>query len=88
MEDEVIVKSKPNWIVKDVDARDDYTLIVTFVTGEKKSYDCTPLLTTGVFRELRDPEVFKMAHVDVDTVAWNDTIDIAPETLYSDGVAL
>ena len=88
MNDEVIRKSQPEWIVKSVEPQDGYVLLVTFVNGERKTYDCSPLLDEGVFKQLKDPEVFKMAHVDIDTVAWNDNLDIALEELYQNGVTI
>lgn len=81
----IITKSNPKWIVTEVVPQDNYVLLLTFITGEKKTYDCAPLLNTGVFKQLKDPDIFKLAHVDIDTVAWNNEVDIAPETLYDDG---
>ncbi|MFH0790223.1 MAG: DUF2442 domain-containing protein [Candidatus Omnitrophota bacterium] len=33
-------------------ANDDYTLLIEFKNGEKKTYDMNPLLNFGVFKEL------------------------------------
>ena len=35
---------EPVWVVKDVIAYEDYTLLITFSTGEKRIYDVRPLL--------------------------------------------
>ena len=84
--DEKIIKaSEPKWVVTSVEPKDDYILLVTFITGERKSYDCKPLLDKGIFKQLKEPKIFKMAHVDAETVVWNDELDIAPEELYEVG---
>jgi hypothetical protein len=76
----------PEWEVKEVEAKDDYKLLITFVTGEKKLFDFKPLLDQVYYKELKDnEELFKKATVGGDTVVWNDEIDIAPEYLYENG---
>ena len=76
----------PEWEVKEVEAKDDYKLLITFVTGEKKLFDFKPLLDQVYYKELKDnEELFKKATVGGDTVVWNDEIDIAPEYLYEHG---
>ncbi|MBQ9180560.1 DUF2442 domain-containing protein [Candidatus Saccharibacteria bacterium] len=80
---------KPNWTVTDVKPMNDYILLVTFISGEKKKVDMKELINRGgVFAKLKDPEIFKMAHVDSPTVVWNRDIDIAPESLYERGIAI
>lgn len=85
--DYIVDAGTPNWFVEDVIANDDYTLLITFVTGEKKLFDFKPLLDQVYYRELKDnEELFKKATVGGDTVVWNDEIDIAPEYLYENGI--
>ncbi|MBQ9020202.1 DUF2442 domain-containing protein [Candidatus Saccharibacteria bacterium] len=91
LNDKVEIKSSfgersPVWVVTDVVANDDYTLTVTFITGEKKQYDFKPLLKYKIFEPLKNIGFFKTAHVSYSTVVWNDKIDIAPESLYADGI--
>jgi hypothetical protein len=48
--------------------------------------DCKPIIAGGgVFSQLLDPEVFKMARInrELGVVTWNDETDIAPETTCS-----
>jgi hypothetical protein len=47
-------------------------------------YDCRPLLTFGVFGELKDEAYFRQARVVNGTVAWPHEQDICPDTLYLD----
>lgn len=72
----------PVWIVKDVEPREDYSLLLTFADGKRRVYDARPLLKKAVFRDLENLSFFLNARVSGDTVVWNDDIDIAPEHLY------
>lgn len=74
--------NNPVWVVKEVTARDDYTLLITFADGQKRRYNARPLLEQPVYSPLKNLEFFMSAKADGDTVTWNDDIDIAPEHLY------
>ena len=56
--------------------------LVTFSNGEIGVYDCTPLLTFGVFQELQEKSYFKQVKVLDGTVVWPHEQDICPDTLY------
>ena len=75
-------------IVTKVVPKDDYTLIVTFCTGETRRFDALPYLEKGVFTRLKDRDLFKQAYVAYDTVCWPGNLDIAPETLYDRSTAV
>ena len=65
---------------------DDFRLELTFDDGKSGVLDCRPIIAKGgVFSRLRDPEVFRRAKVneELGIVAWDDEVDIAPETAYS-----
>ena len=83
--DYVIDAGPPNWFVDEVKANNDYTLLLTFVTGEKKIFDFKPLLNEYPFEPLKDIDFFKKAYICGRSVVWNDDIDIAPEYLYENG---
>lgn len=74
--------------VKKVEPQSDYTLILTFEDGKLKRFDMKPFLETGVFRLLKDKEVFRSARVSFNTVAWDNEIDFDPEALYEGGLPL
>ena len=77
------------YLVKAVVAEDNYMLFVDFVDGKRKRFDMKPIIAHGgVSERLKDVEFFKKAHVDRDTVAWDDVIDIAPESLYERGISI
>ncbi len=73
---------EPVWIVKDVLARDDYTLLITFANGEKRVYNAKYLLSKPIYSQLKNRNYFLNARVACGTVIWDDDVDIAPEHLY------
>lgn len=72
----------PPWIVRDVKAQEDYTLLLTFAGGERRVYNARPLLEKSIYAPLRNLAFFLKAKADCGTVIWNDDVDIAPEHLY------
>ena len=76
------------WKVKSVEARDDYTLALTFEDGERKLFDVKPYLDKGVFRELQDINMFKTVRIYFSTIAWANGADFDPEGLYELGLPL
>ena len=67
----------------------DYNLWVRFSTDEVKIFDFKPLLKLPCFKPLKDVEVFSGVYIDYGCTVWNDgAIDIAPEYLYENGVAV
>ncbi len=69
--------------VKAVKPLDDWMMIITFTSGEKRLYDATQLLAYPAFQPLKDEKVFRSAKVAYGAVVWLDgEIDIAPETMY------
>lgn len=76
------------WRVKKVEPRDDYTLALTFEDGQRKLFDMKPYLDKGVFRELRDKEMFDTVRVCFSSVAWANDVDFDHEALYDLGLPL
>jgi hypothetical protein len=74
------------WTVKSVKPLENYWLFLTFENNEQRYYDMKPLLDTGVFRTLKDPKMFRTVKVAFDSIAWDNNVDIAPETLYHDSL--
>lgn len=88
--DGIMYAGKPNKMIKVVGVKplNDYRILLSFSTGEKKVYDVKPLLSLSVFQPLNEKSVFDSVQLDFDTVTWcNGNIDIAPETLYEQSQA-
>ena len=66
----------------------DFSLDLKFSDGSLKRFDVTPYLDRGIFTELKNLDYFKQARVAFGTVQWPNEHDIAPETLYIEGVAI
>ncbi len=74
--------------VTSVEPKGDYKLLLTFENGEKKVFDMKPYLDKGVFRELKNVELFNTVHVSFNSVAWANEADFDPEALYEGGLPL
>ena len=70
--------------VKTATTTDDYKLRLVFTNGETGVFDCSHLLTFGVFKELKNKNYFSQARVEYGTVTWPHEQDICPDTLYVD----
>ncbi len=67
----------------------DYQVKVVFSDGACRVFDFSPVIAKyPVFRELNDVTKFR-SYVLTDTLEWNNgEIDIAPEYLYENGIAV
>ena len=74
--------------VQSVVPKDEYVLQITVTNGEVGLFDCSHLLSFGVFRELREIRYFKRARGEGGTVVWPREQDICPDTLYEDSKKL
>lgn len=61
---------------------EDFQLLVTFKTGEKRIYDAKPLIKGDWFGQLRDISKFNTAKIVSNTEEGADGQDIAPDELY------
>jgi len=74
-------------LVKSVRPLPGKRLQVEFDSGMTKIYDCTPLLSSKVFRPLADEAIFRSVRADVHgyAVIWSDFIDLAESELWLNG---
>ena len=54
-----------------------------FDDGTEKHIDVSQWFKGPVFEPLKDPKLFKKFFVDAGTLAWPNSVDIAPEALYA-----
>lgn len=76
----------PEWVVTDAQPHENYTITLKFADGSCKLFDMSSRLDFECFKPLKEVKMFMKAHPMYDTVAWGDKIDIAPETLYEEGI--
>jgi len=75
--DVVEVKALPNFVIE-----------ATFADGEVRRLSMHPYLDYPAFAELKEGSLFMRAHVAHGVVAWNDEIDLSPDTLYLKGASV
>lgn len=68
--------------IKEVEALENYQILVTFDNGEKRIKDMKPYLEKGVFKKLKDQEFFKSVKVAYGTVTWGENIDLCADSIY------
>jgi hypothetical protein len=72
------------WVVQ-AELKQGYKVYVEFNDGVRGIIDFKNRLENDkreCVRELLDPGVFRTAHVDIDTLCWDNGMDFAPEYLY------
>jgi len=74
--------------VIDVKPLEGYRLRLTFANNEQRIFDVSPYLEMGKFAELRDVSLFNTVVVKFDSIQWANQLDLDPELLYHDGVAV
>lgn len=78
--------------IKEITAKENYTLLAVFVDGTIKEYDVKPLFTElPVFNVLRIIHgLFEQVKVDAGGygISWNDGLDLACDELWTNGIVL
>jgi hypothetical protein len=72
-----VVSAKPN---------PDYTITLWFTNGEIRRFDVTPNLHKGIFRELKDMQLFNSIKPLLGSIQWQNGQDFCPDTLYVESV--
>ena len=65
-----------------VKALEEYKLELTFDNNVVKIKDMRPHLNSGVFKMLKNPEVFNSVKLSFGTISWNNNIDMCADYLY------
>ena len=66
----------------------DYSVLVTFETGEIKKFNVEPYISGEWYGRLRDVAVFNTVRPCGNTIEWADGQDIAPHELYELSVVM
>jgi len=70
--------------VKDAKPNKDYTVTLTFTNNEVKVFDMKPYLDIGVFKELKDLQLFNSVRPFLGSIQWKNGQDLCPDTLFQD----
>lgn len=71
--------------VTKVQVLENFELRLEFTDGSLKYFDVKPYLQYPAFEPLKQGSLFAKSHVANGTVAWDDRLYLAPETLYLKG---
>jgi hypothetical protein len=76
--------------IKSVTPLKERRLLVTFVSGVQKVYDCQRLLMLDRFQLLKHEAFFKAVTVDPGGygITWDDEMDLSEYELWNNGVAV
>jgi hypothetical protein len=72
--------------LKDVKPSSEYTLLLFFSNGETRKLDMKPFLDLGIFKELKDIELFNTAKKSFDTIQWDNDADLDPDIIYEKSI--
>lgn len=62
---------------------EDYTLTLTFASGEQRLFDAKPYLDAPAFATLRDFDAFSEAYVVDGSLSWPQGADLGWDMLYA-----
>lgn len=71
-----------------IHTKDNYQIELTYQNGEIKVFDMLPLLAEKPWNKIKSLQLFHQAKIEYGTIVWPGEIDIAPETLYLDSIAV
>ena len=74
--------------VKSVLPEKNYTLHLWFSNGEEGILDIKPYLEKGIFRELKNKQMFNTVRPFIGTIQWANEADLCPDTVYLDSVKI
>jgi len=74
--------------VKSVLPEKNYTLHLWFNNGEEGILDIKPYLEKGIFRELKNKQMFNTVRPFIGTIQWANEADLCPDTVYLDSVKI
>ncbi len=77
-----------NPYIKQVRPIDNYSLHLTFETGEERIFDVTPYLDRGIFASLKDHQLFATVRVVAGSIEWANELDLSYDTLYLESQSL
>jgi len=86
--DDLIYGGKLGPRVTAVTPTDDYNLVLTFTSGERRIFNALPLLDLAIFKPLVSKSFFQSVKATHGTIQWPQDIDYCPDTLYMESVPI
>lgn len=68
--------------IKSVKPLENYHLLITFENNEKRIFNMSPYLDKGIFKQLKNEDLFNTVKVCFDTICWDNEADLCPELIY------
>ncbi len=68
--------------IVNVEVLENYQLLLTFDNNVKKIKDMKPYLDKGIFKKLKDKDVFSKVKISFGTISWGNDIDMCADSLY------
>lgn len=62
----------------------NYQLELTFNTDEVRIFDVKPYLNKGIFKELKEPDIFYQVRESLGSILWPNGQDFCPDILYEE----
>jgi hypothetical protein len=70
--------------VKEVKPNKNFTVTLTFSNNEVKVFDVKPYLNIGIFKELKDPQLFNSVKPILGSIQWKNGQDLCSDALYEE----
>ncbi|GBL35869.1 hypothetical protein EMGBS15_14640 [Filimonas sp.] len=67
---------------------ENYSLHILFDNNEWRVFDVKPYLERGIFKQLKNQDLFNTVVVNDGTVLWQNEADFCPDTLYELSIVL
>ena len=74
--------------VRNVKPEKNYILHLWFTNGEEGILNMKPYLDRGIFRELKNKEMFNTVKPFIGTIQWANEADLCPDTVYLESVKI
>jgi len=71
-----------HWDITAIEIKDDHAVWVRFEDGLEGMVQFLPSAFRGVFTQLRDPDVFRLARIEDGVLTWPGELDLAPDAMH------
>jgi len=72
-----------NWDITAIENKDEHAVWVRFQDGLEGLVQFLPSAFRGVFTQLREPDVFRLAYIKDGVLTWPGELDLAPDAMHA-----